>query len=146
MNSQPKQPATPRTDAEEKRLGWPAFYFTFARQLEAELQRAERKWDELLERLDAKEGELAKIRATLQSGLDRDKDDASTHHLAAIAMNALAFARRDERRMDWLQSAVVQNYLFGRWVEGGSPNSLRLLIDREMKAAHERQHNPSLNP
>jgi hypothetical protein len=42
------------------------------------------------------ERELAQIRSTLQNGLDRDKDDTTTAHLAVVAVNALARSRHPD--------------------------------------------------
>lgn len=49
-------------------------------------------------RAEKSESELAAVRATLEIGLDRDRDNTSTPHLAAIAMNALASARQTNAR------------------------------------------------
>ena len=57
------QTPTPRTDAEEKRCGWPAFYFDFARQLERELAAANEKINE--DRIRCQEKDLKIIQLSL---------------------------------------------------------------------------------
>jgi len=38
----------------------------------------------------------------------------------------------DKKRLDWLECATSQNYLFGCFVSGGSNRSLRIAIDAAM--------------
>ena len=46
------KPQTPLTDAENKRTGWPSFYYDFARSLELKLQEAERQRGEAIRERD----------------------------------------------------------------------------------------------
>lgn len=51
--------------------------------------------------LSSVEQELADVRATLQNGLDRDKDDnTSTRHLAAVAVDALQNERDQTAKLE----------------------------------------------
>lgn len=90
-----------------------------------DLSQSVRAWQSIKHERDQLRAEVEQIRNTLQDGLDRDKDDTTTPHLAVVAVNALAQLRArvteleaDKARVDWIASRAstdLVHFAVGGW-------------------------------
>lgn len=78
---------------------------------------------DLRAQLAATEARHADAQAAIRNGLERE--DALKAQLAA--------AEEDTKRLDWLENPLAQNWLFGTFVSGGSPQAVRRAIDKARK-------------
>lgn len=106
--------------------------------LEAELEQANEHSTKLEKSVWESGQQIAKLQAELEQAKELNKTVHSHLTTAGEAIadlqSLLATAEADTKRLDWLEDPLNQNRLFGYFLKGGSPQSVRRAIDSAAQA------------